>query len=58
MQLIGKFDKEFGVLLCVIDIFSKYRWAVCLTDKKSVTITEVFQNILNESNHKSMAVNL
>ena len=57
MELIGKFDKGFSFLLCVIDIFSKYRWAVCLTDKKSVKITEVFQKILNESRQKSMVVN-
>ena len=33
MQLISKFIKEF-TFLCVIDIFSKYEWAVSLKDKK------------------------
>ena len=34
MQWISKFNKEFRFLLCVIDIFSKYTWAVPLKDKK------------------------
>ena len=34
MQLISKFDKRFKFLLWVIDIFSKYAWAVPLKDKK------------------------
>ena len=33
MQLINKFNKGFRFLLCVIDIFSKYAWAVALKDK-------------------------
>ena len=32
MQLISKFNKGFRFLLCVIDIFSKYPWAVPLKD--------------------------
>ena len=35
--------------LCVIDAFSKYPWAVPFTDKKGITITDAFQNILDES---------
>ena len=38
MQLISKFNKGFRFLLCVIDILSKYYWAVPLKDKKGVTI--------------------
>ena len=34
MQLINKFKKEIRFLLCVIDLFSKYAWAVPLKDKK------------------------
>ena len=47
MQLISKFNKGFRVLLCVIDIFSKYIWVVPLKDKKSITITNAFQKILD-----------
>ena len=37
-------------LLCIIDIFSKYRWVILLKDKKGITITNAFQKILKESN--------
>ena len=52
MQLISKFNKEFRFLLCVIDIFSKYAWVVPLKDKKGVSIVDVFQKILDDSNRK------
>ena len=52
MQLISKFNKGFRFLLCVIDIFSKYAWVVPLKDKKGITITNVFQKILKQSNTK------
>ena len=40
MQLISKFNKGFRFLLCVI---------IPLKGKKRITITNAFQNILNES---------
>ena len=52
MQLINKFDKGFRSLLCAIDIYSEYAWVVLLKDKKGITITNAFQQILDESNRK------
>ena len=52
MQLINKFNKGIRFLLCVISIFSKYAWVILLKDKKGITITNAFQNILKESNRK------
>ena len=52
MQLISKFNKVFRFLLCVIDIYSKYAWAIPLRDKKVITITDAFQKILDESKRK------
>ena len=52
MQLISQLNKGFRCLLCVIDIFSKYAWVVLLKDKKSASIIEAFQNILNKSGCK------
>ena len=52
MQLISKFNKGFRFFLCVIDIFSKYIWVVPLQDKKGITISNVFQKILDGSNTK------
>ena len=37
MQLLSKYNKGIGFLLCVIDIFSKYAWVVPLKDKKRYT---------------------
>ena len=52
MQLISKFNKGFGFLLCVIDIFSKYAWVVPLKDKKGISIVNAFEKILDKSGHK------
>ena len=46
MQLITKFNKRFKFLLCVIG------WFISLKDKKVLTITNAFLNILDESNRK------
>ena len=52
MQLIGKLNKGFRFLLCVINIYRKHAWVIPLKDKKGVTITYAFQKILNRSNRK------
>ena len=52
MQLISKHNKGLKYLLSVIDLFSKYSWIVPLKGKKSATITNAFQNILDSSKRK------
>ena len=52
MQLISKFNKGARFLLFVIDIFSEYAWIVSLKDKKDITITNTFQQILDYSDCK------
>ena len=52
MQLLSKFNKGFRLLLCVIDIFSKYAWVVPLKDKKGVSIVNAFQSILKKFTRK------
>ena len=47
MSLISNYN-NFCFMLCVIDIYSKYAWIVLLKDKKSLTITNAFQKILDE----------
>ena len=54
MQLIRQIcryavDKTFRFLLCAIDIYSEYVWVIPVKDKKVITITNSFQNILNKS---------
>ena len=52
MQLIGKFNKEIRLLLCVIDTFSKHSWVIPLKDKKVITIINTSQNIFISSKKK------
>ena len=52
MQLIGKFNKIFRFLLCVIDVFSNCAWVVALKDKKGVSIVNPFKKTLNDSARK------
>ena len=50
LQLSKQFNQGFKVLLCIIDIFSKYTSVVPLKDKKRVSIVDAFQKILEDSN--------
>ena len=54
IQLISKFNERFRFLLCVIDIYSTYAWVISLKDKKGITITNAFQEILDKSNRKQI----
>ena len=40
IQLINGCNKGFGLLLCALDMYSKYVWVVPLKDKRSTTITK------------------
>ena len=46
IQLISKFNEGFRFLLCFINTYKDKK------DKKGITITNAFQNFLNELNHK------
>ena len=52
IQLISKYNKGIGYLLCVIDLFSKYAWVVPLKDNKGTNIVNTFQKILDNSKRK------
>ena len=52
MQLISKYNKSIRYLLCAIDFFSKYAFVFSLKDKKGITIANVFQSILDNSERK------
>lgn len=44
----SKMNKGFKYMLTVIDVFSKYAWAVPVQDKTGWSITEAFKSILGE----------
>ena len=52
MQLLSKFNNGFHFLLCVIDVYTRYAWNIPLKDKKGITLTNAFQEILDESTRK------
>ena len=53
LQLKSKSNISIRFLLYVIDIYKKYTWFVLLKGKNGVTITNDFQEILDESGCKS-----
>ena len=52
MQLINKCSERIQFLLCVANGFRKYEWVIPLKDKKVITMTNAFQNMLDESRCK------
>ena len=50
MELTNKFNKRIRFLFCITDIFSKFTWIIPLKDDKVITITNAFQEILDECN--------
>ena len=45
-------NKGYKYILNVIDMYSKYAWAVPLKDKRGETVTEAFKYIVNISNRR------
>ena len=52
MQSLSKRNKGIKYLLCAIDLFSKYAFVVPLKDKKRISIINVFNKIIKQSNRK------
>ena len=52
MQLISKYNKGIRYLLCDIDLYSKYAFVFPLKNKKSGSIINAFQSILDNSKRK------
>ena len=49
MQEWNKQNRGYRYMLTVIDVFSKYAWAIPLKDKKGTTTTDAFKLIVKES---------
>ena len=52
MESLSSKNKSVKYLLCAIDVFTKYAWVKALKDKKSKTILNAFNEIVNECNRK------
>ena len=52
MTSFAIFNKEFKYLLTIIDIFSKYAWAVPMIDKTWTSVSKAFEKIMINSKRK------
>ena len=52
MQSLNRKNKGIKYLLCAIDVFSKYAFVIPLKDKKGISIVNVFNKIIKQSNRK------
>ena len=48
MISLSKYNNNYKFILTVIDIFTKYAWAIPLTNKSGLSITNGFKTILSE----------
>ena len=52
MQSLSGKNKGIKYLLCVIDLYSKYAFVIPLKDEKGISIVNVFNKIIKQSNRK------
>ena len=46
---LSKYNNNYKIILIVIDIFTKYAWAIPLKNKSGLSITNRFKIVLGES---------
>ena len=52
MQSLSRKNKGIKYLLCAIDLYSKYAFVIPLKDRKGISIVNVFNKIIKQSNRK------
>ena len=52
MQSLSRKNKGIKYLLCVINLYSKYAFVIPLKDEKGISIVNVFNKIIKQSNRK------
>lgn len=48
MQQFSKWNKRYGYLLMVLDVFSKYGWIESLKVKEGETVTQAFEKLFRD----------
>ena len=56
MKAFSKFNQGYNFILVVIDIFSKYGWAILLKNKEGKTVAEALKTIFKERKPEKMWV--
>ena len=54
MQSLSRKNKGIKYLLCAIDLYSKYAFAVPLKDEKGISVTNGFNKIIKQSGKKQI----
>ena len=52
MQSLSRKNKGIKYILCAIDLYSKYAFAIPLKDKKGISIVNAFNKIIKQSSRK------
>lgn len=52
MDKLSKWNKRFKYLLTVMDVFSKFAWAIPLKGRKGSSITDAFEDIVKKYKRK------
>ena len=55
-QAFSSFNKGFKYILTIIDVFSKYAWAVPIKDKSAASVTKAIEKIISDRNPKKLWV--
>ena len=56
MQAFSSFNKGYKYILTVIDVFSKYAWAIPIKDKTAASVTKAFEKIIYDKIKKKLWV--
>ena len=56
MQAFSSFNQGFKYILTVIDVFSKYAWAVPIKDKSAASVTKTFEKVISDRIPKKLWV--
>jgi transposase InsO family protein len=56
LKMFKKYNDDYTFLLTVIDVFSKYAWAVPLKNKTGPKVTKALHKIISESNRKPLTI--
>ena len=56
MQAFSSFNKGFKYIFTVIDVVSKYTWAVPIKDKSAASVTKAFEKLISDRIPKKLWV--
>lgn len=56
LSSLAQYNDNYRYLLTVIDVFSKYAWAVPLLKKNAKAVTEAFESLLQKQNRTPIKV--